>query len=45
MEGVDEPKHSYAASVMGGFYIYLATGLISALFWVRVYTAPERGLV
>ena len=41
MEDAEDPKSSYADAVTGAMYIYLATMLISALFWVRVYTAPD----
>ena len=41
MEDEDKEKHPFAPAVMGGMWIYVATMCISALFWVRTYTAPE----
>ena len=41
MEDEDKAKHTFAPAVMGGMWIYVATMCISALFWVRTYTAPE----
>mmetsp|Transcript_10469 Transcript_10469/g.12739 ORF Transcript_10469/g.12739 Transcript_10469/m.12739 type:complete len:183 (-) Transcript_10469:169-717(-) len=41
----EEKRPSFATSVDGAIYLYVATFCISLIYWVRIYTAPKVDLV